>query len=73
MMQVAAVVTQPARVHRRGSKVYPTPVAVLAEQRGMPAERILAPEKARDVRPHAAAHVLTPCIRHHTAGLVLLV
>ncbi len=50
--QVSAVVSQPGRLLGRGKlkAMQPTPVAALAAARGFAADRILTPEKARDVR-----------------------
>ena len=55
--QVAAVVTQPARLRSRAGRggggrksVQPSPVAALAFARGIAPERVWAPETARDVR-----------------------
>ena len=46
------MVSQPGRLLGRGKlkAMQPTPVAALAAARGFAAERILTPEKARDVR-----------------------
>lgn len=46
--EVAAIVTQPPRAKGRGKKVQPSSVQALAEARGVPADRILCPEKASE-------------------------
>ena len=53
--QVAAVVTQPGRRRGRSKGPTPSPVAAAATARGIPAELVLTPEKARDVRKHTSA------------------
>lgn len=49
-IQVTAVVTQPGRPKGRGKVPQPSPVQLLAHERGLSEDQVLSPIKAREVR-----------------------
>jgi hypothetical protein len=79
VLQVTAVVSQPAAKQGRGRKLLPSPVSSLAVNAGISEDRLLCPETAREVSLYFAnmfafiTERLRGCFCSRTGGPELLI